>query len=179
MRKTLYLLFVVLLAMSVFTFIGCEDDDDEELTVAEQLVGVWVANATTGDLGNTTGSSGSLAGAGWTSYQLTLNADLTYAVEGANPFDLVDYGGDGDGTIHYSGTYTIDDSQDPIWIDLTCTASDLELFFTTNAALQPMQPGIISLNADADQLMIQYGSLAYSVPRPTAFMTDPGTLIKQ
>ncbi len=178
MRKLTTLFIILMLGVTFFTIMGCEEDKAEP-TVAEQLVGVWVANATTGDLGNTTASSGSLAGAGWTTYQLTINENGTYAVEGANPYDLVAYGGDGDGTIHYSGTYTIDDSQDPMWIDLTCTASDLELFFTSNATLQPMQPGIISLNADADELMIQYGSLAYSVPRPTAFMAAPGTLVKQ
>ena len=120
-----------------------------------------------------------MAGAGWTTYQITLNADGSYAAMGDNPFDLVAYGGDGDGVIHYSGTYTIDDSQDPMWIDLTCTTSDLLAFFTTVDSLQPMQPGIISLNSDNTELMIQYGSKQYGVVRPTAFMTDPGTLVKQ
>ncbi len=179
MRKVLYLLLVTMLTMSMFTFVACEETDKDEITVAEQLVGVWLANASVGDLGNTGSGSGSLAGAGWSSYQLTLNADGSYEAMGDNPFDLVDYGGDGDGVIHYSGTYTIDDSQDPMYIDLTCTASDLELFFTTLEAMQPMQPGIISLNADATELTIQYGSKAYEVPRPTEFMADSGTLVKQ
>ncbi|NQV14911.1 hypothetical protein HQ531_05580 [bacterium] len=178
MRKLLYLLFVMLLTMALFTVIACEEDDDDDPTVAENLVGVWLADSTIGDLGNAV-TTGSLAGAGWISYQLTLNSNGTYSAEGANPFDQELYGGDGDGVIHYSGTYTIDDSQDPMWIDLTCTTSDLEVFFSTLAAVQPMQPGIFSLNADDDEMTLQWGAKAFEIPRPEAFIAAPGTLVKQ
>lgn len=177
MRRTLYPILVLLLSMSLFTFIACEDDDDEDLTVAEELVGVWLANSTVGDLGAQVAGSGSLASAGWFSYQFTLFDDGTFAVEGENAFDDSTYG-DGDGTIHYSGTYTIDDSADPMLIDLTCTASD-NIFFTIDATLQPMQPGIFSLNSAATELNVQWGSTAFAVPRPTEFIDEPGTLVKQ
>ena len=70
-------------------------------------------------------------------------------------------------------------------ISFGATASDLEAFFTTAAESQPVQPGILELNATNDELTIQYGATAFSVPRPTAFMLDDnsnydcGTLVKQ
>ncbi len=155
-----------------------------EKAVASALQGVWLANATTGDLG---AESGSLAGAGWTSYTLTLTDVGTFTATGDNPFGIPAYGSTAtvEGTITYSGTYTIDASASPMEIDLTCTASDLLAFFTTDATLQPVQPGIFELNAAGDELTIQYGATAFAVPRPTAFMVDAngdydsGTLVKQ
>ena len=147
-----------------------------ELTTGQMLIGIWLADATTGDLGNATASSGSLAGAGWTSYQLTLNSDNTFSATGGNAYDMVPYG-DGDGTVNYSGTYTIDDTQDPMWIDLTCTASD-NIFFTTDETHQPCQPGSFGLNSDANEMTIQYGSTEYAVPRPDP-ISVPSILVKQ
>lgn len=177
---------ILLSALLVLLAVSC-DDDPEEVTVAEALVGTWMASATIGDLGNATVSSGSLAGAGWTTYTLTLNDDNTFSIAGANPYGLAAYGStaETEGTIAYSGTYTIDITSDPMEIDLTATTSDLEAFFTTAAVSQPMQPGIFELNADDDELTIQYGATAFSVPRPTAFLLDTasaydcGTLVKQ
>ncbi|MFQ6609610.1 MAG: hypothetical protein ACE5D7_02295 [Fidelibacterota bacterium] len=170
---------LVLLSVVAFVLMSCEDKKSTEKTTAEKLVGVWYADASVGSLGNTTASSGSLAGAGWTTYQLTLNADGSFAVEGANGYDIAPYG-DGDGIINYSGTYTIDDTQDPMWIDLTCTASD-NVFFTTADSLQPMQPGIFELDQAGLELTIQYGAKAYAIPRPSAFLDapGPGSLVKQ
>ena len=157
-----------------------------ELTTGQMLTGIWLADASTGDLGNVNPGSGGLAGAGWTSYGLTLNADGTFSATGSNPYDLTAYGGDDDGIVNYSGTYTIDETKSPMWIDLTCTETDLTGFFSADAAVQPLQNGIFELNADASELTIQYGSeLAFGVPRPTEFLVDvdgvvdSGTLVKQ
>ncbi len=170
---------------------GLSDQDAVDILAYAQTVlatvGTWLADATTGDLGNTTAVSGSLAGAGWTKYQLTLNADGTFTATGDNPYGIPLYGSTAtvEGTITYSGTYTIDATASPMEIDLTATASDLEAFFTTAAESQPVQPGILELNAINDELTIQYGATAFSVPRPTAFMLDDnsnydcGTLVKQ
>lgn len=176
MSKNLKTLLALLVGLALVGTVACEKEEEEK-TTAEKLVGVWLADATTGDLGNTTAQSGSLAGAGWSSYQLTLNANGSYSVTGANAYDIAPYG-DGDGTINYSGTYTLDDTQDPMWIDLTCTASD-NIFFSTKTEEQPMQPGIFKLGQDDTELTIQYGAKAYAIPRPTAFMDSPGTLVKQ
>lgn len=179
---------ILLSALLMLAAVACGDDNgDDEITVAEALQGVWLANATTGTLGNPTGASGSLAGAGWTSYQLTLTDAGTFTATGGNPFGIPDYGSTAtvEGTITYSGTYMIDVTPNPMEINLTATASDLLLFFTTNDTLQPVQPGIFELNDDQDELTIQYGATAFSVPRPTAFMVDAdgnydsGTLVKQ
>ncbi len=152
--------------------------------VEELLVSGWYADGSTGDLGNEVPGSGSLAGAGWLTYSLTMNSDGTFAVEGQNVYDDPPYG-DGDGVVHYSGSYTIDASQSPMWVDLTCELSD-NAFFPTDVAVQPLQNSIFELNGDATELTIQHGSeLAYGVPRPTEFMTDSlgnydcGTLVRQ
>lgn len=157
--KTKWIPMIAVLVIGGFFFLGCEDEaEEEELTTADKLVGIWIADATQGDLGNATPASGSLAGAGWTSYELTLTADSNFSATGANPYDLEAYGGDGDGIVNYSGTYTIDDTKLPIWIDLTCTFSDLSGFFPTTAELQPLQNGIFELNIDDTELTIQYGA---------------------
>ncbi len=177
MKNTLKSVFFLFMSISLLGLIACEDEEKEtELTTAEKIVGTWLADASTGDLGNATASSGSLAGAGWTSYQLTLNSDNTFSATGGNAYDMVPYG-DGDGTVNYSGTYTIDDTQDPMWIDLTCTASD-NIFFTTDETHQPCQPGSFGLNSDANEMTIQYGSTEYAVPRPDP-ISVPSILVKQ
>jgi hypothetical protein len=77
MKNTLKSVFFLFMSISLLGLIACEDEEKEtELTTAEKIVGTWLADASTGDLGNATASSGSLAGAGWTSYQLTLNDDI-------------------------------------------------------------------------------------------------------
>ncbi|MDP7445534.1 MAG: hypothetical protein QGF64_07715, partial [Candidatus Poseidoniia archaeon] len=98
MKNTLKSVFFLFMSISLLGLIACEDEEKEtELTTAEKIVGTWLADASTGDLGNATASSGSLAGAGWTSYQLTLNSDNTFSATGGNAYDIVPYG-DGDGT---------------------------------------------------------------------------------
>ena len=187
MKNTLKSVFFLFMSISLLGLIACEDEEKEtELTTAEKIVGTWLADASTGDLGNVNLGSGGLAGAGWTSYGLTLNADGTFSATGSNPYDLTAYGGDDDGIVNYSGTYTIDETKSPMWIDLTCTETDLTVFFSADAAVQPLQNGIFELNADASELTIQYGSeLAFGVPRPTEFLVDvdgvvdSGTLVKQ
>ncbi len=156
------------------------------LTTEQLIVGTWTADSTQGDMGNATLSSGSLAGAGWTTYELTLSSDGSFSATGANPYDIYGESEDIDGTVNYSGTYTIDHTQTPMEIDLTCTLSDLELFFPTTAEVQPLQNGIFELNDDNTELTVQYGAeLAFGVPRPTEFLTDSlgvydcGTLVKQ
>ncbi|MCK5331364.1 MAG: hypothetical protein KAK01_08150 [Candidatus Marinimicrobia bacterium] len=176
MKQFLKTIMILLLGLGLLGIFACADDDDDDMTVAETIVGVWLANATTGDLGNATASSGSLAGAGWTSYQLTLNANNTFSATGGSGYDFAPYG-DGDGIINYSGTYTLDDSQDPMWLDLTCTTSD-NVFFTTVDSLQPCQPGSFTLNADETEMTIQYGSGQYGIARPDP-ITVPSVLVKQ
>ena len=175
MKQFLKTLMILLLGISLMGIIGCEDDDDET-TVADEIVGIWLADGTIGDLGNATASSGSLAGAGWTSYQLTLNANNTFSATGASGYDFVPYG-DGDGIIIYSGTYALNDEEDPMWLDLTVTTSD-NVFFTTADTLQPCQPGSFTLNADETEMTIQYGSTQYGIPRPDP-ISVPSVLVKQ
>ncbi|MBT6938043.1 MAG: hypothetical protein HN982_10735 [Candidatus Marinimicrobia bacterium] len=177
MKNTLKSGLFIFMSILLLGLVACEDEEVvTELTTAEKIVGVWLADASTGDLGNATAGSGSLAGAAWTSYELTLNSDNTFSATGLNGYDIAPYG-DGDGTINYSGTYTIDDTQDPMWIDLTCTASD-NIFFTTAESNQPAQPGSFVLNSDASELTIQYGSTEYAVPRPDP-ISVPSILVKQ
>ena len=170
MKQLLKTIMILLLGFGLLGFFACEDDDDDEMTVAETIVGVWLASGTVGDLGDTGVGSGSLAGAGWTSYELTLTDANAFSATGDNPY------GTG-GTITYSGTYTIDATQDPMWIDLTCDDSD-SFFFTTVDSLQPCQPGSFELNSAETEMTIQYGSTQYGVPRP-ATITVPSTLVKQ
>ncbi len=142
------------------------------------LIGTWVANESTGDLGNTGVGSGSLAGAGWSNYTMTMTLAGTFLISGSNPYDAT-------GAITYSGTVTIDPSASPEEINLTITESSNEFFFTIADSLQPAQPGIFELNAAGDELTIQWGATAFGIPRPTAFMVDSngvydsGTLVKQ
>ena len=170
MKKTLIIGLSLLLSLTIIGIVGCaDDDDDKDLTTAEQLVGTWLADPLIGDLGDANAAGISLLASGWLSYELTLNSNGSFSVTGANPFDLVLYGGDGDGIVNYSGTYTIDDSKTPKWIDLTCTTSDLLFFFSPVDSLQPLQQGIFELNSGADELTIHYGApLAFGMPRPTA-----------
>ena len=157
---------IAVLVISMFTLVFADTADD--------ILGVWQADAEMGDLGAVE-PYGSLTSAGWLSYQLTLNGDGSFAVVGMNVFDDEVYG-DGDGVIHYSGTYTIDDMQLPMWIDLTVLASD-NLFFPTDPLIQPLQNGIFELNPANDALTIQYGSeLAWGIPRPTEF-SAPSVLV--
>ncbi len=176
MKQLLKTSILLALGIALVGMFGCDNNNDTSKTTAEKVVGVWLANSTVGDLGNATASSGSLAGAGWSSYELTLNANNTFSATGNNDYDIVPYG-DGNGVINYSGTYTIDDTQDPMWIDLTVTTSD-NLFFTTVDSLQPCQPGSFTLNTDATEMTIQYGSTAYGVPRPDP-ISVPSVLEKQ
>ncbi len=176
MKQFLKTIMILLLGIGLLGIFACADDDDDEMTVAEIIVGVWLADSTTGDLGNATASSGSLAGAGWSSYQLTLNANNTFSATGSSAYDFVPYG-DGDGIINYSGTYTLDPTKDPMWLDLTVIVSD-NVFFTTADSLQPCQPGSFTLNAAETEMTIQYGSGQYSIPRPDP-ISVPSILVMQ
>jgi hypothetical protein len=163
-------LFLILFACSWW-------EGDEEPTIAERLVGEWYADTTVGDLGDPTPSSGSIAGNGWTSYHLILKDDNSFQVTGTNVYDTPPYG-DGDGVIHYSGTYSLDLTENPRWIDLTCLASD-NLLFPTADSLQPMEQGIFRLSADDTELTIQFGFAAYGVSRPGDFLEHPTVLVRQ
>lgn len=153
--------------------------------IPDALVGTWTADSTQGDLGSDIQYSGSLAGAGWTEYSITFNADGTFSSGGTNAlWDVAPYGDD-DGAVSYSGTVTVDEDSLPKWIDLTATESNNTLW-STDGAVQPLQNGIYEINSDGTELTIQYGAiLIFGIPRPTEFLVDStgaydcGTLIKQ
>ena len=71
MKNTLKSGLFIFMSILLLGLVACEDEEVvTELTTAEKIVGVWLADASTGDLGNATAGSGSLAGAAWTSYEL-------------------------------------------------------------------------------------------------------------
>ncbi len=154
---------------------ACSDDDDDPISTAERLEGIWHATATIGHLGNTGVGSGSLAGDGWNYYTLGFSPGAHFFVTG----DLNDV------SIILSGTFVIDDEVDPMEIDLTITNSTVEDLFSMEPTIQPLQEGIFELNAANTELTIQWGMPSNGVPRPTAFLLDAngandcGTLVKK